>query len=66
LPKLEYLDLVDSIDVGLISLDYRVAIPNFTSRLLSYLEMKKPTLIYSDGASDMGRSAEENNFGFLQ
>jgi glycosyltransferase involved in cell wall biosynthesis len=65
LPKLEYLDLVDSIDVGLISLDYRFTIPNFPSRLLSYLEMKKPVLIYSDEASDMGRIAEENNFGFF-
>jgi hypothetical protein len=27
--------------------------------------MKKPVLIYSDEASDMGRIAEENNFGFF-
>jgi glycosyltransferase involved in cell wall biosynthesis len=65
LPRLEYLNLVNCIDVGLISLDFRFTIPNFPSRLLSYLEMKKPVLIYTDRASDMGRIAEHNNFGFF-
>ena len=65
LPKQEYLDLVDSIDVGLISLDYRFTIPNFPSRLLNYLEMKKPVIIFTDNISDMGRIAEDNNFGFF-
>ena len=65
LPRLEYLNLVNCIDVGLISLDFRFTIPNFPSRLLSYLEMKKPVLIYTDRASDMGRIAENNNFGFF-
>ena len=27
--------------------------------------MKKPVLIYSDKVSDMGRIAEDNNFGFF-
>jgi len=65
LPKLEYLDLVDSIEVGLISLDYNFTIPNFPSRLLNYLEMKKPVIIFTDNISDMGRIAEDNNFGFF-
>ena len=65
LPKLEYLNLVGSVDVGLISLDHRFTIPNFPSRLLSYLERKKPVLIFSDRATDIGRIAEDNNFGFF-
>ena len=38
LPKEEYDELVSACDVGLIFLDYRFTIPNFPSRLLSYME----------------------------
>lgn len=64
LPKYEYDSLVKSCDVGLIFLDKRFTIPNFPSRLLSYLEYKMPVLVATDENSDMGKIAEENNFGF--
>ena len=64
LPKAEYDELVRSCDVGLIFLDHRFTIPNFPSRLLSYLENRMPVLCATDQNTDMGRIAEENGFGF--
>lgn len=59
----EYDKLVCSCDVGLICLDYRFTIPNFPSRLLSYLKFKMPVLVATDTVCDMGKIASENNFG---
>ena len=42
LPKADYDKLVQCCDVGLIFLDYRFTIPNYPSRLLSYLEYEMP------------------------
>ena len=64
LPKVDYDKLVQSCHVGLIFLDYRFTIPNFPSRLLSYLEYQMPVLCATDPISDIGTIAEENNFGF--
>lgn len=64
LPKAEYDELVRACDVGLIFLDHRFTIPNFPSRLLSYLENKMPVLCATDQNCDMGSIAEENGFGF--
>ena len=64
LPKAEYDQLVRACDAGLIFLDHRFTIPNFPSRLLSYLENKMPVLCATDPNTDMGRIAEENGFGF--
>ena len=63
LPKSEYDSLVGGSDVGMIFLDHRFTIPNFPSRLLSYLKEKKPVLICTDKNTDIGRIAEENEFG---
>ncbi len=63
LPKLEYDQLVQSCDVGLIFLDPRFTIPNYPSRLLSYLEYKMPVLMATDKNTDIGRIAEENGYG---
>lgn len=63
LPKSEYDSLVGGSDVGMIFLDHRFTIPNFPSRLLSYLKEKKPVLICTDKNTDIGRIAEENGFG---
>jgi hypothetical protein len=63
LPKEEYDNLVQVCNVGLIFLDYRFTIPNFPSRLLSYLEYKMPVLCVTDPNCDMGSIAEANGFG---
>lgn len=64
LPKSDYDLLVKSCDVGLIFLDHRFTIPNYPSRLLSYLENKMPVLCATDVNTDIGRIAEENGYGF--
>ncbi len=64
LPKEDYDVLVRSCDVGLIFLDHRFTIPNYPSRLLSYLESKMPIICCTDKNTDIGRIAEENGYGF--
>ncbi len=64
LPKADYDALVNTCDVGLIFLDHRFTIPNFPSRLLSYLENKMPVLCATDPNCDMGPIAEANGFGY--
>lgn len=64
LPKEDYDMLVQSCDVGLIFLDHRFTIPNYPSRLLSYLENKLPVLCATDVNTDIGRIAEENGYGY--
>ena len=64
LPKEDYDRLVQACQVGLIFLDYRFTIPNFPSRLLSYLEYKMPVISCTDPNCDTGSIAQENGFGF--
>lgn len=63
LPKNEYNMLVQASDVGMIFLDKRFTIPNFPSRLLSFLEYKMPVIAATDKKTDLGRIIEEKNFG---
>ena len=64
LPKDEYDQLVRACDVGLIFLDHRFTIPNYPSRLLSYLENKMPVICATDVNTDIGRIAEQNGYGY--
>jgi len=64
LPKADYDLLVQSCDVGLIFLDHRFTIPNYPSRLLSYLEYKMPVICATDVNTDIGKIAEENGYGY--
>ena len=64
LPKEDYDMLVRYCDVGLIFLDHRFTIPNYPSRLLSYLEYKMPVICATDPNTDIGRIAEENGYGY--
>lgn len=60
-----YDSLLQASDIGLVMLDKRFTIPNFPSRLLSYLENKMPVLVVTDSNSDMGKIAEQNEFGLF-
>jgi glycosyltransferase involved in cell wall biosynthesis len=64
LPKQDFDKLTRSCDVGMIFLDKRFTIPNYPSRLLSYLEYKLPILAATDVNTDVGKIAEQNNYGF--
>lgn len=63
LPKVEYDDLVKACDVGIIFLHRNFTIPNFPSRLLSYLEFKLPVLVAADPNTDIGTEVEKNKCG---
>lgn len=64
LSKQDYDMMVKYCDVGMIFLDYRFTIPNYPSRLLSYLESKMPVLCATDVNTDIGKIAEENGYGY--
>ena len=50
-------------DVGLVVLDHRFTIPNFPSRVLSYMQAGLAVVTATDEVCDMGRIAEANGFG---
>ena len=64
LPKEDYDKIVSSCDIGLIFLDYRFTIPNFPSRLLSYMAAKLPVLACTDPNTDIGKLIIEGKFGW--
>lgn len=64
LPKADYDKLLACCDVGMIFLDERFTIPNFPSRLLSYLEMKMPVIAATDSNTDIGDILEEAGCGY--
>jgi hypothetical protein len=64
LPKSDYDFILESCDVGLIFLNKNFRIPNFPSRLLSYLEKSKPVIAATDLNSDVGDVIEAANCGY--
>ena len=63
LPKNDYDKLLAACDVGLIFLNKNFTIPNYPSRLLSYLEMKMPVIAATDHNTDIGMDIEKNKCG---
>jgi len=63
LPKKEYDKLVQTCDVGLIFLHRDFKIPNYPSRLLSYLEFRMPVLAATDLNTDVGIDLVKNRCG---
>ncbi|MDW2886774.1 hypothetical protein [Exiguobacterium artemiae] len=61
--RLDYEDVVHSADVGMIFLDIRFTIPNFPSRLLSYMQASLPIMAATDTNSDLSSLIEENKLG---
>lgn len=64
LPKNDYDVLLKACDIGLIFLHRDFTIPNFPSRLLSYLEMRMPVIAATDTSSDIGSVIEEAKCGY--
>jgi len=64
LPKDEYDELLSACDIGLIFLDHRFTIPNFPSRLLSYMEQGLPVLACTDSSTDVGETITAGGFGW--
>lgn len=64
LPKEDYDKMVAACDVGMIFLDHRFTIPNFPSRLLSYMQAKIPVLAVTDPNTDIGKVIVNGGFGW--
>lgn len=64
LPKAEYEEFCQAFDIGLIFLDHRFTIPNFPSRLLSYMQNKMPVLCVTDPNTDVGEVCVDGGFGW--
>lgn len=64
LPKEEYDTMIGSCDVGMIFLDHRFTIPNFPSRLLSYMQARLPVLAVTDPNTDIGKVIVDGGFGW--
>lgn len=63
LPQFDYDELVKACDAGLIFLDHRFTIPNYPSRLLSYMSAGIPVLAATDTNTDVGQFIESNSIG---
>lgn len=63
LSKDDYDILIQACDVGLIFLDPRFTIPNFPSRMLTYMEFSMPLIAATDESTDIGAVITEGKFG---
>jgi len=63
LPRDEYEQITRECDVGLVILDPRFTIPNYPSRILSYMEYAKPVLAATDKVSDIKELISEADCG---
>lgn len=54
----DYEELLSVCDIGLIFLDRKNTVPNFPSRLLSYLNAKLPVMVACDQTTDIGSIVE--------
>ena len=64
LPKEEYEKMIAACDVGLVFLDHRFTIPNFPSRLLSYLQARLPIFACTDTSTDIGSIIQKEKIGW--
>lgn len=64
LPQEEYEKLLQTADVGLISLDPRFTIPNVPSKMQSYMKLKKPIFAITDTATDIKGMILDNDCGW--
>lgn len=64
LPRDDYDKMIAACDVGMIFLDHRFTIPNFPSRLLSYMQAGLPVLAVTDPNTDVGKVIEAGGFGW--
>jgi len=64
LPKDDYDRMIAACDIGMIFLDHRFTIPNFPSRLLSYMQAGLPVLACTDSNTDIGKMIVNGGVGW--
>lgn len=63
IPRNDYEKIVKCCDVGIISLDNRFTIPNYPSRILSYMEASIPVLCATDKNTDFKELIKKSKCG---
>lgn len=63
-PTAEFKEMLIASDIGLIFLNPRFTIPNFPSRLVSYLEIGLPVITCTDTVSDIGDVVADAGCGY--
>lgn len=63
LPRDQYEQITKESDVGLIILDPRFTIPNYPSRILSYMEYAKPVIAATDKSTDLKDLIDKSKCG---
>ena len=63
MPKEEYMSLLYSCDVGLVSLNEKLQMPNIPSKTLTLFNMHKPIIASIDHSTDYGKLLESINAG---
>lgn len=64
LPTEEFECVIAACDIGLIYLDHRFTIPNFPSRILSYMQAKLPVIACTDVNTDVKELVLGRDFGW--
>lgn len=64
LPREDFDRMLAACDVGMIFLDDRFTIPNYPSRLLSYMQASLPVLACTDVNTDVGNDIVNGGFGW--
>lgn len=64
LPREDFDRMLAACDVGMIFLDHRFTVPNYPSRLLSYMQAGLPVLACTDPNTDIGKDIVDNEFGW--
>lgn len=59
LPRREYEKLLLDADIGIVSLSESFTIPNYPSRILSYMQLSKPVLAVTDRVTDIRALVED-------
>lgn len=63
MPQLEYMSLLNSCDVGLVSLNEKLQMPNIPSKTLTLFNLHKPIVASIDHSTDYGRLLESIGAG---
>jgi glycosyltransferase involved in cell wall biosynthesis len=63
MPKAEYMSFLSSCDVGLVSLNEKLQMPNIPSKTLTLFNMKKPIVASIDYSTDYGKFLENAKAG---
>ena len=56
--------MIAACDAGLVFLDHRFTIPNFPSRILSYMQAGLPIIAATDKSTDVGKVIIDGGFGW--